>query len=261
MYNIVRRSIKERLDMKSDIAPFRLAGNLYFVGEHRASSHMIDTGEGLILIDVGYEETADVVEESLEILGYDVKDVKYILLSHGHWDHSDGVPKIVKKSGAKVFMFEEDNKYLKGFLPDIYFKDGDVIRLGNTEIQVLHTPGHTEGVASFFFDLTEQGTVYRAAMFGGAGTAQLKKSFLDKYNCSYRLREDFRNSLNRLRKEPVDIFVGNHVGQNKTEEKRARLNEKTNPFIDSGEWLSFLDRCEEGLDRVLREEAEGENAK
>lgn len=239
--------------MLSNIAPFRLAGNVYFVGEHRASSHMIDTGEGLILIDVGYEETADIVEDSLRILGYDVKDVKIILLSHGHGDHSDGVPKIVAKSGAVVYMFEEDNKYLRGFLPDVSFKDGDLIRLGNTEIRVLHTPGHTEGVASFFFDLEEGGKTYRAAMFGGAGTKQLKKSFLDQYHCSYGLRDDFRNSINRLRKESVDIFIGNHVGQNKTEQKAARMaTESQNPFIDPEEWQLFLNHCEAGLDKVCR---------
>ena len=62
--------------MLSDIRPCKLAGNCYFVGTYKASSHMIDTGDGLILIDVGYTHTADVVIDSLSILGYDVKDVK-----------------------------------------------------------------------------------------------------------------------------------------------------------------------------------------
>ncbi|MBO5220874.1 MAG: MBL fold metallo-hydrolase [Clostridia bacterium] len=241
--------------MLSNIPPFRMVGNLYFVGEHRASSHMIDTGDGLILIDVGYEETADIVIESLEILGYRVEDVKYILLSHGHYDHSDGVPKIVARSGAKVFMFREDNKYLKGFTPDVYFKDGDVIKLGNTEILVLHTPGHTEGVASFFFNVEENGQTLRAAMFGGAGTNQLRKAWMNKYNCAYRLRNDFFHSLDRLRKEHVDVFVGNHVGQNKTEQKRElSLTQSENPFIDPTEWGKFLDKCERSLWKAIEKD-------
>lgn len=242
--------------MLSDIAPFRMVGNLYFVGEHRASSHMIDTGDGLILIDVGYEETADIVIESLETLGYKVEDVKYILLSHGHYDHSDGVPKIVERSGAKVFMFREDNKYLKGFTPDVYFNDGDIIRLGNTEILVLHTPGHTEGVASFFFHVEEEGKTLRAGMFGGAGVNQLRRAWMNKYNCAYRLRNDFFRSLDRLRKEHVDVFVGNHVGQNKTEEKYAlSLTQKENPFINPEEWGKFLDKCERGLWRAMEKDS------
>lgn len=245
--------------MLGDMVPFKIAGNLYFVGEYRASSHIIDTGDGLILIDVGYEETADIVIESLETLGYDVKDVKYILLSHGHYDHSDGVPKIVARSGAKVFMFREDNRYLKGFVPDVYFHDGDVIRLGNTEILVLHTPGHTEGTASFFFDVTENGETVRAGMFGGAGTPQVMKPYLDKYGLPYGLRGQFYESIERLRKEHVDLFIGNHSWQNKTRENYEKmLTSEKNPFIDETRWGEFLDQTEEKLTKRILEESHTE---
>ena len=238
------------------MVPFRMAGNLYFVGTYKASSHMIDTGDGLILIDVGYEETADVVIESLETLGYDVKDVKYILLSHGHYDHSDGVPKIKEKSGAKVFMFEADNKYLKGFLPDVYLHDGDIIKLGNTEILCLATPGHTEGTASYFFNLTEDGKTYRAGTFGGAGTNQLKKDYIEKRNLSYGLRDLFFESVERLRGEHVDIFVGNHAWHNNTKERYALMQTSdTNPFIDDTLWGAFLDKVENQLKAIIEEEA------
>jgi len=98
--------------MLSDMTPFRLAGNVYFVGTSKQSSHLIDTGDGLILLDIGDEPNASVVMESMETLGFQVSDVKYILLSHGHGDHSDGVPKIVAASGATVYMFEQDNQRL-----------------------------------------------------------------------------------------------------------------------------------------------------
>lgn len=242
--------------MLGDTVPFRLAGNLYFVGEKRASCHMIDTGEGLILIDVGYEETADIVIESMETLGFDVKDVKYILLSHGHYDHSNGVPKIVERSGAKVFLFREDVRYLAGYEPDVYFKDGDVIRLGNTEILVLHTPGHTAGTASFFFNVEEKGQTYRVGTFGGAGIRQMGKAWLDSYGLPYVQRRQFFESVQRLRGEKVDIFVGNHTWQNKTREKyELSLTQEENPFIDPTEWERFLNRCEKGLWKQINEES------
>ena len=246
-----------RFDMLGDMTPFRIAGNLYFVGTYAASCHMIDTGEGLILIDVGYSETADAVEESLGILGYDVKDVKYILVSHGHGDHSDGVPKIIAKSGAKCLMHKADNIYLKGFLPDGYLHDGDVVKLGNTEILCLHTPGHTEGVMSFFFDLTENGKIYRAGMFGGAGVNQLKKSYIDRHMLPFSLRADYLASLERLRGESVDIFIGNHTWNNKTRENYESMqgDPSVNPFIDSTKWRSFLDRCEEKLCAMIDSES------
>ncbi len=243
--------------MLGDMMPFRMAGNLYFVGEYAASCHMIDTGAGLILIDVGYEKTADIVEESIKTLGYDVKDVKYILISHGHGDHSDGVPKIIAKSGAKCLMHEADNIYLKGFLPDGYLHDGDVIKLGNTEILCLHTPGHTAGVMSFFFDLTENGKTYRAGMFGGAGVNQLKKSYLDRHMLPFSLRADYLASLERLRGEKVDILVGNHSWNNQTRENYEKLlqDPSENPFIDSTKWVKFLNRCEEKLCEMMDSES------
>ncbi|MBQ8388378.1 MAG: MBL fold metallo-hydrolase [Clostridia bacterium] len=238
--------------------PFRIIGNLYFVGTYGASSHMIDTGKGLILIDAGYEETADVVIESLETLGYDVKDVKYILISHGHDDHSDGVPKLVARSGAKVFMHEADNRYLKGFLPDVYLKDGDTVRLGNTEILCLHTPGHTAGVMSFFFNVTDGESTYRAGMFGGAGVNQLKKAYLDKKGMlPLSWRADYLASLERLRGERVEVFVGNHSWNNRTREKfeQMQADPTVNPFINRDEWGIFLDKCEAKLENMIETES------
>lgn len=245
--------------MLGDMTPFRLAGNIYFVGTYAASCHAIDTGEGLILIDVGYAETADVVEESLQTLGFDVKDVRMILLSHGHGDHSDGVPQIVKRSGAEVWLFKDDVKYLKGFTPDHYFHDGDIISLGNTEILCLHTPGHTEGTASFFFDIVENGVTLRAGMFGGAGTNQLKKDFLDRRGLPYGLRGQYFRTLERLRSEHVDVFIGNHSWNNDTRGNYEKsLTSAENPFIDADRWGEFLDQCERNLEAVIAEEQRSE---
>ena len=245
--------------MLGDMTPFRLAGNIYFVGTYAASCHAIDTGEGLILIDVGYAETADVVEESLQTLGFDVKDVRMILLSHGHGDHSDGVPQIVKRSGAEVWLFKDDVKYLKGFTPDHYFHDGDVISLGNTKILCLHTPGHTEGTVSFIFDIVENGVTLRAGMFGGAGTNQLKKPFLDRRGLSYSLRGQYFRTLERLRSEHVDVFIGNHSWNNDTRGNYEKsLTSAENPFIGADRWGKFLDQCEQNLEAVIAEEQRSE---
>ena len=241
--------------MLTDMAPFKVAGNLYFVGEYRASSHLIDTGDGLILIDVGYAGCGELVAESISMLGYDVRDVKMILLSHGHRDHSGGVPEIVAMSGAKVYMFEEDMRYILSFTPDVFFKDGDVITLGNTSILCLHTPGHTAGTASFFFDVCEDGETLRVGTFGGAGVNQLKKHVLDGRMLPYSWRRDYIRSIERLRGEHVDVFLGNHTWQSKTREKLERLaaGEK-NPFINPSEWLKFLNSSERSMRRVMREE-------
>ena len=246
--------------MISDMMPFRLAGNIYYIGCRKESSHLIDTGEGLILIDTGSDDKVDALVESIGILGFRVEDIKLILHSHGHYDHSGASGKLAQMSGAKTYVHEKDVRYLFGkFQPDHGYCDGDVIRLGNTEILCLETPGHTEGTVSFFLWVEENGKRYRAGMFGGAGINQIKIKFLKQYGLSYFQRAQYLQSLARLRKEPVDIFLGNHSWNNKTPEKyQLSLTSNENPFIDSTGWGEFLDRCEAQLmDTMVQESKDG----
>lgn len=239
------------------IGPFRMIDNIYFVGTKEASSHLIDTGEGLILIDTGYEETADIVLESMGELGFDPRDIKIILHSHGHYDHTDGTPKILKYAPeAKTYLSFKDIKYLNGFTPDYDIKEGDVIRLGRTEILCLFTPGHTEGSVSFFFNVNDGGETYRAAMFGGAGVNQLRKAYMHKNEVPYLCRGLFFDSIERLVDEPVDVMIGNHSWQNKTIQKYEKMaTAEKNPFIYPAEWAKYLWSLHASLKRVMGEES------
>ncbi|MBQ6698999.1 MAG: MBL fold metallo-hydrolase [Oscillospiraceae bacterium] len=242
--------------MKSDMVPFRMAGNLYFVGSRNPSSHLLDTGDGLILIDTGYEENAEMIVNSMKTLGFDIRDVKYIIHSHGHGDHTFATAKLVEMSGAKTFLNSADIRYLEGrFTPDFDIKDGDIIKLGNTEILCLHTPGHTAGTVSFFFNIEEDGKIYRAGMFGGAGTNQLRKDYLKNKGLNTLPRGQFLKSVQRLKQEHVDIFVGNHSWQNDTLGNYEKsLISDTNPFIDESSWGKFLDKITVDFWNVIEEE-------
>lgn len=238
------------------IAPFRMLENLYFVGTYAVSSHLIDTGEGLILIDTGYEETAEIIVNNMKLFGFDIADVKLILHSHGHYDHTDGTQHLLPLCHAKTYLGREDLRYIKGFEPDEYYTDGQVIRLGNTEILCLHTPGHTNGTYSFFWHTEHEGKTLRAGMFGGAGVNQLKKPFLDARGLFYFQRGDYFKSVERLKEEHVDVFVGNHSWNNKTLEKSEVLRETgENLFIDDGAWGKFLNSCARKLKEVIVNES------
>ncbi len=242
--------------MISDIAPFRMIGNLYFVGTYKTSSHLLVTEEGLMLIDTGYDYNAETIVDGITKLGFDVKDLKYILHSHGHGDHSDATAELVALTGAKTFLGRPDVRYIKGFTPDYYYEDEQVVRLGSTEVLCLFTPGHTEGVYSFFFDVEENGKRYRCGMFGGAGIPQVKKDFMHRRGVSYLMRGEFFKSIARLKNEHVDVFVGNHAGQNGTREKAELMTTATeNPFIDATLWGKFLEKTEQKLWRVIEEES------
>ncbi len=248
--------------MNKYIKPSRLIGNLYFAGTYEASTHLIDTDDGLILIDPGYYESLHIVIDNIRELGFNPKDIKYILVSHAHSDHMDATDALVKLTGAKTFIGEDDLPLLTGeifhfpirpFEPDVLIKDGDIISLGNTKIKCLKTPGHTMGTISFFFDVEEDGKRYRAGMFGGAGCNTLVKKFLDQNNLPYESRDLFLQSVERLLKEKVDVFIGNHVPNNNTDKKIELLGKtEINPFIDRNEWQNFLHGRKERITEIIK---------
>ncbi len=243
------------------IRPAKIFGNLYFVGIRAVCTHLIDTGAGLIIIDPGYSESLHIIVNNIWELGFKPSDIKYIVVSHAHYDHADSVAALAGMTGAKTFISKDDLPLLSGeifhyplnsFKPDILLNDGDTISLGNTSIKCISTPGHTDGTMSFFFDITDGRNTYRAGMFGGAGTNTLTKSFLEEHNLPFESRQKFIDSIHKLKGEKVEIFLGNHLENNRTEEKLNLLkNQNENPFISNSqkEWELFL---EERLSRICK---------
>ena len=259
---------------KGYIKPFKIIGNLYFVGSHHASTHIIDTSEGLIMIDSGYPQTLYLVLANLFDLGFNFRDIKYIVHSQGHYDHLGATKALVELTGAKTFLGKDDlpyadgtldltwakelgTEYCEAFTPDVLLSDGDTITLGNTTIKCISTPGHSPGTMSFFFDVYDGDNTYKCAMHGGVGLNSMRKEVLEKYGLSTDCRLDFINGLNKVRELPVDIFIGNHVGNNKTEEKAAILQNNpltSNPFIDKNEWRNFIDECLKNITDLIDNE-------
>lgn len=247
-----RRKIANPWDGKME--PFRIIGNVYFVGTFQASCHLIDTGDGLILIDPGYSNALYLVIHSIHKLGFKPEDIRYIINTHWHGDHAEATAAVADLSGAKTLLgVEDEKKAQRYFIPDILVKDGDVLTLGNTAISFMETPGHTKGTISFFFNTEDNGTVYRVGMFGGAGANTLVPERYDYEGC----REDYRASVHRLQKEKVDVFIGNHTWNNDTAGK-AELLLKTgeNTFVDPELWHKFLTFCENRLDEVIARDAQ-----
>lgn len=242
-----RRKIEKPWEGKME--PFKIIGNVYFVGTYQASSHLIDTGDGLILIDPGYANTLYLVVRSIYKLGFRPEDIKYIVNTHWHGDHTEATAAMVDLSGAKTLIGRMDGeKATRYFQPDILLKDGDTLSLGNTTMTFMETPGHTRGTVSFFFDTVDSGKTYRVGMFGGAGANTLAQGKFDYDGC----REDYRNSLHRLQKETVDVFLGNHTWNNDTAVKgELLLKTGENRFVDPQLWHTFLTFCEGRLDRTI----------
>ncbi len=252
--------------MKSDIKPFRMYGNLYFVGSSKVSVHVIKTEKGLVMIDTGYPDMYEQIVESMEYLGLDVKDLCAIFHSHGHYDHIGCTERLRKITGAKTYISRIDNEIVNGnrnlswaeelgyaLLPffncDVLIEDGDCFAFGSTVIRCVLTPGHTEGTVSYFVNIEEGETSIVAAMHGGAGMGSMRTNFLEKRGLSFDCRRNFKEANARLKKEKVDLFMGNHPEQNDTVGKLLKVMAGES-IIDKEEWQRFLSGCDERINRI-----------
>ena len=246
-----------------NIEPFRIFGNLYYVGDRKVCMHLIDTGAGLILFDSGYSHNCDSLIKNVETLGFSPYDIKILIHSHAHFDHFGGGERLRREYGVKIYMSEVDTEDIKEMperalmkyspnafdeicYPDITVKDGDVISLGNTKIECVISPGHTRGTMSFFFDTTDGERTLEVGYFGGVGFLTLYKEYLAEYKFEPNMLDVLKQTVEKLKKRDVDIFLGNHPNHNCTLEKRAYMLEHpgTNPFINRAGWQIFLDALE-----------------
>ena len=242
------------------IKPFKIFGNLYFVGTIPASAHLIDTGDGLILLDCGYQEGLYMLIENIYELGFNPKNIKYVIHTHAHIDHCGAAMSLKKLYGCELCVGERDKLYADGtldltyakelgmdyipFTPDILIKDGDVISLGNTSIRAISSPGHTPGTTTFVFTVTDGSESFIAGLHGGAGINTLFSEFLDKYNLPYSYRDEFVASMKRLAEEKVDIFLGNHAIFNDTAEKAEKIKKGDKyAFVNPAEWSKYVIDC------------------
>ena len=256
------------------VEPFQIADNLYYVGDKAVCIHLIDSGDGLILLDSGYPCATYLLIESIWRAGFDPRNIKWILHTHGHFDHFGAAEAFRTLYGTKSAISRIDAQALKEMphrahldlsaLPyakipdfDLELEDGDVFELGNAKIRCVLTPGHTPGVLSFFFEVTEGGKTYLAGLFGGAGLNAMSRPYTSHNAEPLAAADMMLDSIARMRKEPVMVHLGNHPANNKTLQKRARqLEEGGNPFIDGDSWNAFLDKLEADTMSVKEKNAE-----
>ena len=251
--------------------PFKIADGLYYVGDKKVCVHLLDTGDGLILIDSGYLGGEHILVDSIWRAGFDPKDIKMIIHTHGHSDHYGASDEFSRMYGCKLAISRVDAEWARkravdgmiggkfhplAKLPqfDYEIEDGDVIEMGNVKILCVLTPGHTSGVITLFFDVTYDGKTYRAGLFGGAGVNALKLTYIYKNDYDEDNAQQMLNSIEKMRGEKVDIHLGNHPANNKTFEKREKqISEGGNPFIDENSWKTFLDDLEVKVNAIIAE--------
>lgn len=238
------------------VAPFRIAPHVWSIGcNDDVSVHLIDTGAGLILIDTGLEQYMHYMIDAIWRLGFKPDDIKRILLSHWHFDHTCGVRLLQEMTGARVYISKEDEaehqRHKDDTVPlrmlpytvDAFYDENQPITLGSISITVRPAPGHTPGTAAFFFDDTDEttGKTYHVAMHGGLGVGTMNPAQLAKDGLPESLAHTFVRDCARYAELPVDIVLSGHLNHGNVEPNIPEDRNDYTPFVAPYLWKDLLE--------------------
>lgn len=233
-------------------APFKMFDNLYYVGLDFVCAYVIQTSDGLILVDTLFDSFWDTTAKGMEAVGLKPGDVKYIIITHGHDDHYAGLKKFkaTYAPNARVLMAEADWALMestlqkagaeaaaaKGVSRDMIVKDGDELKLGKTTIKMYITPGHTEGSLSLVYNVTEGGKTYQVFNWAGPTLQSPEITMMEKFLASTkRIQGLAKDSQVWLHSHPWSVSLFQ-----KYEKLKARKAGEPNPYINPSEIPVFL---------------------
>ena len=158
------------------LAPTKYCDDVYHVGSQTALCYLINSTDGIILLDTGIPKTLYQILLNIKELGFDYRDIKHIIHSHGHIDHIGGTRALVELTGAKTYIGKGDEDTVSG-------RDG----------------------------------------------------------LPFSLRDDFIKSIEKVYNAPVELHIGNHLGDNKHNEKTTHLGRKRilylTVLLGNGSWI------------------------
>ena len=241
------------------VEPFQIFDNVYYVGIDWVAAYLIETGEGLILIDSLYGSWLPVLLNNIRELGFDPADVKYLINTHGHFDHAGGSALFQKVYGSRVVMTAEDWQVAQAkpelaafYMPtprvDMVAEDGDTISLGDNTITLYKTPGHTEGVLSLGYTGKDGDDTHSILTLGGVGLNFSGIERTETYLDSYRRLQSMQDSFS--------VSLPNHQSMGRVFDRRDLLAQRqagqAHPFVDkpglSRDLASFIAAAESKLE-------------
>lgn len=236
---ITKDSFKAMEDMSYFIHSL-IFDDLLIVAQKETNCFVLKSDEGLIVIDAIWpcEEAFNAIVSAIKDVGWNPDDIKKLVLTHGHLDHTGCGKWIVENYGAKTYLSKTDDDFwqnnplradiLKDFDIDVYIQDGNVISLGNKSIYVFETPGHTPGGLSYTLDVSENGKEYKAALWGGSAPP------MDLYGIvAYMKSLDY--FIEQTEKHDVEVVLSNHTafdnGIERIKYSRKRMSYMPNIYV------------------------------
>lgn len=242
--------------------PFRIAGNLYYVGATDAAAFLITGPEGHIVLDGGYPSTAPMIMASIAKIGFSIKEVKVLLNSEPHPDHAGGLGVLQQASGAELWASEASAVTLASGGDD---RDGVAVEgprvdrgprlsdnAGRPSLQgrrhnppraarthPAHHRRHTRGCTSWSFPVRDGDRVLNvvsACDLGRSATSQYPEQ-----------EADLERSVRVRRGLPVDIWVACHArwwGRYRKFVASRTAKNPTDPFIDPDGYRAYIDAAE-----------------
>lgn len=249
------------LPWNEPVAPFRIAGDIYYVGAANVAAYAVKTPKGLILIDTGFSQTVPQIEANLKTLGMDIADVKIILNSHAHSDHAGGIAEVKAKTGAQVAMSKRDAEAMAAggrgdfswgdnltyprATADRIITDGETVDLGGTVLTAHVTPGHSKGCTTWTMQAGGKNLVFLC------GTSVPGYDLVD--NPKYPgIVEDYRRSFDTMAALPCDIVLVGHPGGINLMGKA-----KTGKFVDPAGCKTYIADARASFEKELARQQAG----
>ena len=217
----------QREDWTRPFPGHRVIGNLYAVGTYDLAVFLVTSNDGHFLINTGLEDSVPLVRENIESVGFRLEDVKVLLTTQAHWDHTAALAEIKELTGAEMWATAGDAPVLEdGGFSDPHFggrqsfppvavdriiEDGEVLELGNTRMTVLLSPGHTAGSVSYTLALYENGVDYDVIIANMATINDGKRLVVDPTYPG--VADDFAETFRKQKALSIDVWVASHGGQ------------------------------------------------
>jgi len=230
------------------LTPFRIVGNLYYVGSKELASYLIVTPRGDILINSNLEESVPQIRHSIEQLGFRFRDVRILLISHAHFDHASGSAAVKRQTGARYMVMDGDVPVVESggardfFYPDSRYPpakvdrvlhDGSRVRLGASELVAHKTAGHTRGCTTWTLRVSDHGRAFNVVIVG-SWNVNPGYRLIDRPGqpASYPgIAADFRRTFITLNRLPCEVFLGAHGSYFNLLEKLQRRTPETSVSV------------------------------
>jgi len=259
-YSLLTQPTSTFRSWNQPVPPFRIAGQLYYVGMSQVTSLLITTKEGHILIDGGFAESAPVILENVRRLGFRPEDIHILLSTHAHMDHAGGLAEIKTKTQARLYAGTEDSVLLArggrrdfafgdrlpfpAVIADVGVKDSDEVILGDAVLRAVATPGHTKGCTTWSFSVHENGRPLKVVMIGGISAPDYQLVGNKDYP---QIISDFETTFRKLKKMECDIPLEGHGFFFGLEEKAAGKRS----FVDSQGYRISVAKAEKAFHTEL----------